>query len=504
MIRSLPDSLHILQIQISNNTKMPSKIAQFGLLSLAGSAVAHQAGKHNKFHERRVAQADAPYGMNATFFNSSSPAPPPPAQGTNTLTLTNTLEYTQYLTQYQTVSPSPAASGAISPVVAAEAVSSAPAEVCEEVTVTVTNKPKTVTVTQWAAASSAAPATSSVVAASSAAAVSSVVPAVSPSSVAPVASSYAAPSSYVAPSSVAPSSVAPVSSSAATFAESSAAPATSAVITSTPASSSVASSTPAATQTASSGSVAKRGLVYNDFSVVTDFESSSAIGWAWNWGQTSGGSMPTNIQYVPTLWGTRETDDLATWFSNAQSEIANGAKYLMAFNEPDVEQASGGSDISPADAATAFKTYMNPYAANTTLVSPGVCNGVGTRTATGRSQGLDWMTEFKSACGGFGTSDSQCKISALNIHWYNTYTGDVDTNIANFKSYAKQAYEQFQMPIWITEFALSGADDTSAKTFLEAVFAFAAENEWLERYSFFKGETLVASTVLKTLYAATS
>lgn len=476
---------------------MPSKVAQFGLLSLAGSAVAHQAGKHNKFHERRVAQADAPYGINATFFNSSAPAPPPAAQGTNTVVLTNTIEYTEYLTQYKTLSPSSAASGAVSPVVAAEAVSSSPAEeVCDEVTVTVTNKPLTVTVTQWAAASSAAPATSSAVAASSVAAVSSAVPVVSASS-APVASSYVAPSSVAATSVVAPSSVAPVSS-AATFAESSAAAKT------TLASSSVASSTPAASSTASSGTVAKRGLVYNDFSVVTDFESSQAIGWAWNWGQTSGGSMPTNIQYVPTLWGTRATDDLASWFSNAQSEIAKGAKYLMAFNEPDVEQASGGSDIAPADAATAFKTYMNPYAVNTTLVSPGVCNGVGTRSATGRSQGLDWLSEFQTACGGFGTSDSQCKISAINIHFYNDYTGDVSVNIQNFKTYAQKAYDQFKMPIWITEFALSGADDASAKTFLEAIFEFAAQNDWFERYSYFKGETLVASTTLKTLYAAVS
>ncbi|KAK7510052.1 uncharacterized protein IWZ02DRAFT_382499, partial [Phyllosticta citriasiana] len=279
---------------------------------------------------------------------------------------------------------------------------------------------------------------------------------------------------------------------------------TSAAATTTPASSSAASSTPAASSTASHGTVAKRGLVYNDFSVVTHFESSQAIGWAWNWAQTAGGSMPPNIQFVPTLWGTRESEDLATWSSNAQSEIANGAKYLMAFNEPDVEQASGGSDISPADAATAFKTYMNPYATNTTLVSPGVCNGVGTRSSTGRSQGLDWLSEFQTACGGFGSSSSQCQIGVINIHWYNDYTGDASVNLQNFKTYAQKAYDQFKMPIWITEFALSGADDASAKTFLEGVFEFAAQNDWLERYSFFKGETLVASTTLKTLYAALS
>ncbi|KAF2147348.1 glycoside hydrolase family 128 protein, partial [Aplosporella prunicola CBS 121167] len=276
-----------------------------------------------------------------------------------------------------------------------------------------------------------------------------------------------------------------------------------AAVTSAPASSVVSSSAVASatsTPSSSSGS-AKRGLVYNTFSLISEFSASVSIGWMYNWAQTPGGTIPSTLEYVPQLWGLRTAYDTPDWKSNAEEQISLGSTHLMGYNEPDVEDGAGGSFLSATEAAEGWMTYMQPFAGKAKLVSPGVCNGEGVRPATGRNQGLDWLEDFVSAC-------SSCTIDKINVHWYASYTGmgsDMETVVSYFKEYMEKAYKKFNKPLWVTEFELQGldgvegADEIEAK-FIKEIDTYVASTAWIERYSYFKTETIVTKTALKTAY----
>ncbi|EOD44091.1 putative glycoside hydrolase subgroup catalytic core protein [Neofusicoccum parvum] len=508
---------------------MQYRLNSLALLALAGSAIAHQPHqhKHAKLHERRLAQAEAPYAFGNGTVNAagvaapSGGAPAPPQDSTSTLVLTQTVHATQY--QTQSVAGAPAATPVEAAEVGAESVAASSAaltttaEVCDEVTVTVTNAPVTVTVTAAAGgeASSAAPSSAAPSSAAPVAPSSFVLPGSSSTievstSAAPVATSSAV---YVAPSSAAPvveSSVAAEATSSSVYvAPSSAAVETSSVAPTTtvapsstvaPTTSSTSSSAAATSSSAGvTGVVDKRGLVYNTFSVVEQF-TSSQVSWGWNWAQQPGGDMPSGMEFVPILWGNRETDDLANWKSNAEEQIGLGSQHLMGFNEPDVDTAGGGSNMDASTAASVYKEYMNTFADKATLISPGVCNGEGLRESTGRNQGLDWLQDFYDACGGF--TSSGCKVDKINIHWYSSYQGDLDSIISYFKEYVEKAHTKFGMNLWITEYQLQNADDATQQEFVSQTSEWMSSQTYIERYSYFKAETIVASSSLLAAYTS--
>ncbi|KAL0254886.1 hypothetical protein SLS55_009410 [Diplodia seriata] len=506
---------------------MQYRLNELALLALAGSALAHQPHqhKHAKLHERRLA---APYGMgNSTFPAGPTGGVAPPQDSTVTQLLTATVHATQLYTQ---AAPSAAANPIQAAEVDAESVDAATspaaalttdAETCDEVTVTVTNAPVTVTVTAAAGgvASSAASsylAPSSFVLPGSSSTVEISTEAAAPAPTAASSSVYVAPSSAAVETSAAAEAVS--SSSAVYVAPSSSsvyvAPTTSKAASSAPATTVAPSSTVAASTSSTSSSAAasssaatgvtgvtdKRGLVYNTFSGVVDQFTSSQISWGWNWAQTPGGSMPDGVEFVPILWGNRETDDLANWKSNAEEQISNGCKHLMGFNEPDVDSAGGGSNLAADVAASVYKEYLNDFASKATLVSPGVCNGEGLRESTGRNQGLDWLQDFHDACGGF--TESGCKVDKINIHWYSSYQGDLDSTVSYFKEYVEKAYSKFSMNLWITEYQLQNADDATQEEFISKTSEWMSSQTYIERYSYFKAETIVGSSTLMSAYTS--
>ncbi|KAI6861217.1 hypothetical protein KC334_g21099, partial [Hortaea werneckii] len=235
-------------------------------------------------------------------------------------------------------------------------------------------------------------------------------------------STWAAPettsSSYSAPAAYSTSSAAPsVTFSAAAkgivdgaLGGSSSAASTSSAASATPSSYSSGGST--------SGSFSgKRGLAYNDASLTSCFGGASKVGWAYNWGSSSNG-LDMDVSYVPLLWGTSE-DFTGAWNDNAQAAIDSGSQYLFSFNEPDM---SSQANLSPEDAAEAYKKYMSPFAGKAKMCAPSVTNG-------GGSMGLTWLSNFLDAC-------SDCQIDCVSIHWYDSYE-----NTEYFKDHVNNATE---------------------------------------------------------------
>ena len=265
----------------------------------------------------------------------------------------------------------------------------------------------------------------------------------------PTTSTYVAPSTSATPSST---YVAPTTS---TYV----APTTTAAPTSTYVAPTT-SSTPAPTTTqAPSATVAKRGVAYNTASLAALFTSSPEVGWAYNWGSSSSG-LTSDLEFVPLLWGTG-SDFTPSWSSNAQAAINAGSTHLMSFNEPD---ESSQSNLSPADAAAGYLTYMEPFAGKAKLGAPSVTNG-------GSPMGLTYLGDFMTAC-------STCTIDYVVLHWYGTESSD-------FISHVEAAYAQFGKPIWVTEFGLNSGTDAEISAFLETVMAWMDSTSYVERYSYF-------------------
>ena len=91
----------------------------------------------------------------------------------------------------------------------------------------------------------------------------------------------------------------------------------------------------------------KRGLAYNDISLTKDFNSGYVfishyrctfvnfmsliyreVSWAYNWGSSYSGSLPSGVVFFPMLWGS-DAGHTNTWIADANAAIAAGATHLL-------------------------------------------------------------------------------------------------------------------------------------------------------------------------------
>lgn len=228
-------------------------------------------------------------------------------------------------------------------------------------------------------------------------------------------------------------------------------------------SSSSSSAAPSSTGSSSSGSSksGKRGVAYNDAKLTDCLVSSTEVSWGYNWGSSSSG-LSDSVKFIPTLWGPKSefTND---WSKNAQSAIDSGSTHLFSFNEPDL---SAQANLSPSEAANAYKQYMEPFAGKAKLCAPSVTNG-------GGSMGLSWLSSFLEAC-------SDCTIDCVNIHWY-----DSAENTEYFKKHVSDAADTAPgKQIFVSEFAATGSDDQISK-FLEDVMPWMDSNDDVGGYAYF-------------------
>lgn len=205
---------------------------------------------------------------------------------------------------------------------------------------------------------------------------------------------------------------------------------------------------------------AKKGAAYNDASLVSLVTDAS---WAYNWASSSGGTLPSGVEFVPMLWGS----DTTGWTDNVEAALASGSTHILGFNEPDLDTQS---NIDAATAAALYKEWITPYQNQAELVTPAVTNGAA-------PLGLTWMESYLEACNG------ECGQTAMAIHWY------ADAADTDFESYIAEAYNLAAShgiyKIWITEFQKTGVDDASQATFIDNTIPWLDETSYVERYAYF-------------------
>lgn len=101
----------------------------------------------------------------------------------------------------------------------------------------------------------------------------------------------------------------------------------------------------------------KRGLAYiqdentnpDDSRIMLSDES--LISWYYTWSRNMARAVGDSVRFVPLLHNLDDTSDRQ--LASTLDRTPESSTHLLSFNEPDGETDSGGSAISPRDAAEA-------------------------------------------------------------------------------------------------------------------------------------------------------
>ncbi|MDC0672919.1 glycoside hydrolase family protein [Nannocystis radixulma] len=211
----------------------------------------------------------------------------------------------------------------------------------------------------------------------------------------------------------------------------------------------------------------KRGIAYGYHSEADLTALAPAVSWWYNWTVPPDEGVRDSyqeigVEFVPMLWGAASLEQ--------EPEIPAGARYLLAFNEPNF---GSQANLTPQEAAALWpQVEAIADAHGLEIVSPALnyCGG-----SCNKTNPFEWFDEFFAACQG-------CRVDHLAVHWYACHRDALSGYIEQMK--------QYERPIWLTEFSCLDAMDVSVPVQL----AYMAEAlDYLEnepavfRYSWFAG-----------------
>lgn len=196
----------------------------------------------------------------------------------------------------------------------------------------------------------------------------------------------------------------------------------------------------------------KRGLIYifdSDHASDVDLfiNSSTDLTWYYNYGPNATANLSnSSLEFIPMLFGTSADHSPSTFLSTIKSQLAAGANitHVLSYNEPDGETSTGGSAVSPSDAASTWHSQLEP------LRDLGIA--VGAPAVTGSPRGMQWLSDFFDACKG------KCTADFMAVHWYGDFAG-----LASHVGEVAAAYPGMEM--WVTEFAEQDVNLTASQAF---------------------------------------
>ena len=214
----------------------------------------------------------------------------------------------------------------------------------------------------------------------------------------------------------------------------------------------------------------------SDWSLLTSGES--PLSWYWNWSPwPTNSALVSDLNFIPQIHGI---GNLIADVAQAKT-IPKNSTHLMAFNEPDGTTDSGGSSISPEDAAKAYIEHIRPL-----RKSEGGRFLVSHPATTGSSSGLDWLRGFNSSCYDLNPSDG-CPLDFITAHWYGDFDGLVSWlgQLDEFYNDNSSTSSQTPLKIWITELALPQQDEETTLQMMNQTLLYLDKLDIVERYAWF-------------------
>jgi hypothetical protein len=185
------------------------------------------------------------------------------------------------------------------------------------------------------------------------------------------------------------------------------------------------------------------------------------LSWYYNWTTTTGCS--TTAEFIPQIWG-HANEAIATEVTKA---VSSGHTTILGFNEPD---NTGQSNMTVAAAIALWPQ----------LQQPGVVR-LGSPATSANTAGQMWFEQFMTQ-----VKQKGLRVDFIALHWYGWNSGSC--NDANaLESYLKWA-EQWNLPLWITEFGclnMSAPTAATVKTFYDDDIVMFKKHPLLERYGWY-------------------
>ncbi|HEX4792079.1 MAG TPA: sigma-70 family RNA polymerase sigma factor [Actinospica sp.] len=262
------------------------------------------------------------------------------------------------------------------------------------------------------------------------------------------------PSVVAVPSSASPSP-SPSRSASASRTPSSAAPATKAA--------------KAAAVTTAAQTSSRKGVGSWNFTGADQALAESGASWYYTWSTTTQGVSASGVGFVPLIWGSASVT--ATALAQAKQSTTCGC--VLGFNEPDM---SGQANMSVSQALSLWPQLQ---ATGLELGAPAVAGGGA--TAGG------WLDQFMT-----GARQDKYRVDFIPLHWYGSDFDTADA-VSQLQSYIEAVHTRYQLPIWLTEFALIGfsggseqfPDEATQAAFLTAATKMLDGLPYVQRYAWF-------------------
>lgn len=215
----------------------------------------------------------------------------------------------------------------------------------------------------------------------------------------------------------------------------------------------------------------KRGIAYGNNSTADLLALKPGISWWYNWGSLPENDVNANyqtlgVEYVPMVWGKISDAEVQAFIDR----IKPGAKYLLAFNEPNFND---GARLTPQEAVNAWVNVEKIAAAkNLEIVSASPAYN-GPDNYGGYSDPVAWHNQFFLLC-------PNCKVDYIAFHTYDNSAGSVISVTGNLKN--------FNRPVWVTEFANRVIQSETDKiSFMKQIVNNFENDPDIYRYSWFTG-----------------
>jgi hypothetical protein len=191
-------------------------------------------------------------------------------------------------------------------------------------------------------------------------------------------------------------------------------------------------------------------------------------GWFYSWGGDVPPNLPLDIEFVPMIWGFygNSSRDYLRKRLPAGSATPNSAP-LLGFNEPD------GKDQANLPVEKALDAWPTLMETGRRLGSPAAVHADG-----------PWMQAFMAEA-----RKRKYRVDFITVHSY------MGPNVNGLMGYLDRIHRLYNLPIWITEFAVA---DWSAKTpetnrftapqveqFMRGVLPALERTPYIERYAWF-------------------
>ncbi|KAJ4406648.1 hypothetical protein N0V82_010071 [Gnomoniopsis sp. IMI 355080] len=226
----------------------------------------------------------------------------------------------------------------------------------------------------------------------------------------------------------------------------------------------------------------KRGLAYLGDTHESDdnllYSANSSIDWYYNWSPNAVAGI--SLPFVPLLHGL--DDAASSTVMDTLENLPSSSTHLLTFNEPDGTTSSGGSSISPSDAAKAYINDILPLRTADTRTW-----NISHPATTGSSSGLTWLQEFNASCWDLAP-DTGCPTDFVALHWYGDFAGLAswlgtlhDFYVGNTSAGATSDDIKF----WITEMALPQESEDSTVEMLNQSLTYLDGLDYVEGYAWY-------------------